>query len=390
MSNATENQLKLTALVDARALGAKVDNTTDDSAALQAFLTAAATTGEGVIPPGNYYVNSALTLAGAQQRNVRIQAHGAVIRSGTAVTGSLLTINSGFSPYQVVIEGLTINHLGNANAGAGIEIKQGRNVTLREVTFAVHTTKAGYAAVKLSPLTVGDANTQSFWTVIERCTFRPESGSPPMPDYCIQVQGAANALTVRDCNFSTGTKVIALQTDGVEESLANGCLIEGNWFEGVTTAISIEAKATTGYWPVGLRIIGNRVESTTTFVSMTTGGAAANNHSQPPVLMANYLVAGSVTNYLVNALSAYVQALDYAYYGPVTDVVEMMNGSRRMKFVNSGNNLVLSNASGNTGYDGAHLVLGSFHLWVATTGKLYLKNGVPTTDTDGTIVGTQT
>lgn len=38
---------------------------------------------------------------------------------------------------------------------------------------------------------------------------------------------------------------------------------------------------------------------------------------------------------------------------------------------------------------GAPLILGEYHLWVDTTGDLRIKNGAPTSDTDGTVVGTQ-
>ena len=41
------------------------------------------------------------------------------------------------------------------------------------------------------------------------------------------------------------------------------------------------------------------------------------------------------------------------------------------------------------GYNTSHIVLGNYHLWVDATGKLRIKNGVPTSDTDGTVVGTQ-
>jgi len=37
-----------------------------------------------------------------------------------------------------------------------------------------------------------------------------------------------------------------------------------------------------------------------------------------------------------------------------------------------------------------HLMFGSYHLWVDTTGALRIKAGTLTTDLDGTIVGTQT
>lgn len=41
-------------------------------------------------------------------------------------------------------------------------------------------------------------------------------------------------------------------------------------------------------------------------------------------------------------------------------------------------------------YSGAHLVLGAYHLFVDSGGKVRIKNGKPTGDTDGTVVGTQT
>jgi len=41
------------------------------------------------------------------------------------------------------------------------------------------------------------------------------------------------------------------------------------------------------------------------------------------------------------------------------------------------------------GWDGRHLRLGAYHLWVDATGDLRIKSSTPTSDTDGTIVGTQ-
>lgn len=41
-------------------------------------------------------------------------------------------------------------------------------------------------------------------------------------------------------------------------------------------------------------------------------------------------------------------------------------------------------------WDAGRVILGSYNLWVDSLGVLRIKNGVPITDTDGTIVGTQT
>lgn len=45
---------------------------------------------------------------------------------------------------------------------------------------------------------------------------------------------------------------------------------------------------------------------------------------------------------------------------------------------------------GNSTWDGAHLILGAYHLWVDGSGKIRIKSGAPSSDTDGTVIGTQT
>ena len=55
----------------------------------------------------------------------------------------------------------------------------------------------------------------------------------------------------------------------------------------------------------------------------------------------------------------------------------------------SGKNLEIRTTLGSSDYDKGHIVLGSYHIWVDTTGNLRIKSSAPTGDTDGTIVGTQ-
>jgi hypothetical protein len=47
-------------------------------------------------------------------------------------------------------------------------------------------------------------------------------------------------------------------------------------------------------------------------------------------------------------------------------------------------------AGSNGAWNGGHLKIGVHHLWVDSTGNLRIKFGAPTSDTDGTVVGTQT
>ena len=40
-------------------------------------------------------------------------------------------------------------------------------------------------------------------------------------------------------------------------------------------------------------------------------------------------------------------------------------------------------------WDGPHPILGTTHIWVDATGDLRIKSSVPTSDLDGTVIGTQ-
>ena len=59
------------------------------------------------------------------------------------------------------------------------------------------------------------------------------------------------------------------------------------------------------------------------------------------------------------------------------------NGNHRNFCVGDG-----ANTTG--GWNTGHLEIGQYHLWVDSTGDLRIKSSAPTSDTDGTVVGTQT
>lgn len=51
--------------------------------------------------------------------------------------------------------------------------------------------------------------------------------------------------------------------------------------------------------------------------------------------------------------------------------------------------VVNNNAADSSEWDGNHLTIGNYHIWVDSTGDLRIKSGAPANDTDGTVVGTQ-
>lgn len=46
--------------------------------------------------------------------------------------------------------------------------------------------------------------------------------------------------------------------------------------------------------------------------------------------------------------------------------------------------------AGTGAWDSGPMRLGAYRLWIDISGRLRVKNGAPNSDTDGTIVGTQT
>lgn len=57
---------------------------------------------------------------------------------------------------------------------------------------------------------------------------------------------------------------------------------------------------------------------------------------------------------------------------------------------NVSGNVVIQDTAGTSAWNAAHLKLGTYHLWVDGSGRLRIKASAPASDTDGTVVGTQT
>lgn len=70
------------------------------------------------------------------------------------------------------------------------------------------------------------------------------------------------------------------------------------------------------------------------------------------------------------------------------DVVLQRNSTQIGRLTSAG--ILTGDASLGGAWNTPHLLLGAYHLWVDSTGVLRIKSGAPASDTDGTIVGTQT
>ena len=359
-----------------------IPGTTDMTAAFTAAWAAVKETGGQVfIPPGNYLLSSTwtCTVSSTLPYNYKISGYGATLFATAAVTGYAMSVVNSYNNFGVAIEGLQFNHRNNTTVQGCISAIGAANLRITKCSMEAHNTKAGYKTIYL--------NGSSYWTLIDGFTTRQRTGGDgTVADYGVVLDGQANATHITNCSFASVYTAIQLQSDGVTSGNPNGCVIDCNNFEGVTNAILINLNAPTTTMPVGLRILNNRVESTTTFLYIQ--GGAVLNGSYPPIVQNNYCTVGSVTNYLVNPNSQYIFSNESSYYG---SGLNYMGGPTDYKIIaeSAGKNVIISNLSNTSNYASGHLKLGS-HLWLdSATQRFFTKdNGVaPTSGQDGTMVG---
>lgn len=140
------------------------------------------------------------------------------------------------------------------------------------------------------------------------------------------------------------------------------------------------------------------------------------NSSSDPVLLAYEAATDSLTagsnDWSANLSSLFYRGKAKAHTYPTIEL-DHSNGRIKLGFGTSalyqiiecywdgaaswlrvtGDDLLIDNQHlriNNGAWDGGHLILGSYHLWIDGTGDLRIKSSAPSSDTDGTVVGTQT
>jgi len=279
------------------------DCTQDSSASLSALTRDLSNVAEIKIPPGIYRVKNPWSIGPAVPtlHNVKISAYGVTIipctNGSNSGVFSAVSVEFNNTPHQLTIAGVTVRQEGNAMATAGFELVNSAHVRLIDTTVVAFGTNANYAAYWLRNRVPSVPDTGTFWTLIDRCAVRPESGDQGVITTGIKLQGAANATTIQNCaisNVRTGVLVVA---ESGYSYLGNAVLIQGNAFEGFEQAIKVIAAQSGGTWRTasGLRILGNRADNPNYNVeSIFFRHGGANDDGQheevPPVVAFNYLV----------------------------------------------------------------------------------------------------
>jgi len=356
-----------------------------DTAFASAWASIKNTGGVLLIPPGTYLLNNTWNcdIDLTTGRNYLIIGYGATLTASSSVTGWAMNVTGGYNNFGVTIEGIQFNQLGNTTISGAIKAVGSANLKILRCVIQLNNNNAAYYGVYL--------DTNSYWTLIDGLTTRQSSGnSATYSPVAIGLIGQANATKIINCSLGGVVYGIFIgpYTDG---SMCNGLRILHNDFEGVTNAIVISTSAPCNTTPTGVFVAFNRAESCTSFIVWT--GAAVTNASQPLVSQSNYLTVGSVTNYLVNPNNQYVFTQESSFFGvPIQNYIGSPSNFNILANA-TGANLQITTTDGTSTWARAHLVFGSTynpqHLWVDASGKLRIKSGAPTSDTDGTVVGTQ-
>jgi hypothetical protein len=338
--------------------GAKGDGTSDDSAAFNAAATVMAHGFEQgddgtltgciiTVPPGQYMLASEWVVETPYYAAARaILGYGAEIFTTGNIYGLHVLGSSGIFN-NLSIYGLKINHRGNSNAEGGFCCEYTANVNFIDCNVEAHGVKSTYAAFRLKNLAGQESSSDygNFWTRFVRCATRKRAGADS-GDFPIgfHLQGAANATNLYDCVPSHCDEAVKFEPHSGQTYIPNGCMILGCSFEANDIAVSVAAAVNS---PLsGLRIIGNRVETCTTFLSLT--GATVTLPDTPIFLAGNYLIT-DVTNYILNTQNIPYVSLDVAINTALDPQMDLYRGLILSNVGATGNVLTCNVGANNTG-----------------------------------------
>lgn len=310
----------------AHEFGAVGDDSTNDYAALQAWLTAVCASGkEGRLDPGKkYYVsgNDLLISSASGTRNLRFIGYGSQIRTNPAEARTGLKIQNTF-PFigrpdetrRTIVEGWFFSQYDDANAAWGIEVVATPNVIIRDCSFANGSDTGvvpyiNYAAIRARQSSITVPDTGVFWMTIENCRFK--GGANQMRNG-LWLEGAINATSITKNSFANvdvAIRYLCANSGGSTANdgyVGNGNRIIDNSFEAILEGIKFNGLAGQSTCD-GLIVANNRIESVTT-AFFSYGGINTEGFVQP-MLGPNYLDSGSWGRYITNTNGLRVDVRD--------------------------------------------------------------------------------
>lgn len=196
------------------------------------------------------------------------------------------------------------------------------------------------------------------WVNVKNNTFAG------MRDYAVSAFQCESGVYVEGNDIRYGSAAVVADGNGVVFNDVQWGRVENNNFIGNTgTAVLMKCDLVLSFTQNNM-IRGNTFQSNGAIYNEADVRTRAN-------FVADNL-GGTLGDYVLNVTT------------PLTQVRHIVQGGNQETLKNQ--TLALSGAA----WNGSLFVLGAYTFWVDATGDLRIKNGVPTSDTDGTVVGTQT
>lgn len=432
--------------LNARWFGATGDGSTDDTSALQAWLDAFTTFNRRArlyLPAGTYLTTGlALTLGASASQSLFIHGdarRASVLRKTGSTTAAVLTLTGGADPtaasldiQHIEFDGATVADVDGLvlQAVAVFRVEQchaercRRGLVLSSSLIGeIAHTRLSSNQVGLYARETGFANTNA--VTVRECKIQSNTG------WGID-WGDGSLLRVRDCDIELNGAVSDGGTGGliIRDTVDNEfgyalITIDGTWFES-NRGRSVDVENTANlYLSVrdvqvinpgsgwALRVQGaDRVEIDNSFFPSGELDVTAFRLTCRNVLATDLLGTRTQFSETFQNCTFVNQNVTDTGFGSDVQIgngkalrIQKRNGTRAYDVqVNAGDNwLEFTQAAGTEGYrfdrtlhleghawDGALLRLGSYRLWVDASGDLRINSGAPTSDTDGTVVGTQT
>jgi len=356
--------------------GAVNPSPTDDGTALQNAATYCGEDKVLYLPANAFYTTTSISIScsvkgtrpmeiGTDVDNLR----SAIVYSG-ADTGALYTTtpsyNKTYKDFMIYV--LT------TGCEMGFDIVYGGNSNLFEnITIYAKTGTTGHKfGIYLRGLDRNDVDNQhQHYNVFTGLSIASFPCGIRLGDQSASTNALANATTVSNSIVFSATHAM--------EVIGQQCTISGFWhyapivFSGNTGAATIIG----GYFEP---IAGSKfmiIDDGT--MGIYKGGDVGTNDIGVIIGYGEHLTHSNITDHTGNnrySIASYKRPTMRAIYDHSDNEIVMFDGTTGLTIMDSA-------------WDNKHLALGNYHLWVDATGDLRMKSGSPTSDTDGTIVGTQ-
>jgi len=403
-------QSKLRDTVSVKDFGAVGDGTTDDTAAIQAAVNVG---GDVFFPVGRYVISSTINvtktmvLRGAAASFGDSTAAAELIYTGSGIAVQIGT--SGTKIYNVRIDTLKISASGTATSSAtaiGLKLLNSNYAVISNLVVRGFTAGKGVQATA-SGSDIGASNNFIgcfLWN--NKFGYEFTGAGVGVADYASMISGGA----VIGDNVTAGSVGLTVGQYAAET------MVYGTDFESFDVCIDLYGNGTTSGG--GVKLIGTRTEFQTTMsvrINATTYNTLMVGHRFAGGSSATWLSDSGVRTFRTDVDSnVRINAGNLEFLNNISLVMQDSGGVARSVFKFATNDTTqigstnfagfngnyglgtwhftspyFDGASGATGYQ-APIWFGTYALWVDSTGDLRIKSSAPSSDTDGTVVGTQT